>query len=134
MNATVWLSRLLAIGAVLEIPVGLGLLIIPSPLSMLLLGAPLSGIGLIVARLGGGGLLALGIACWFARSTPTAQAGFGVAAALLTYNVIACVTLVLVPPGLGSGALLLGVAVLHGLLAAGLLGVLIVGARQRGGT
>ena len=134
MNATLWLSRLLAIGAVLEIPVGLGLLIIPSPLSMLLLGAPLSGIGLIVARLGGGGLLALGIACWFARSTPTARAGFGVATTLLTYNVMACVTLVLAAISLGTRALTLGVAVLHGLLAVGLLGALVVGARRRSAT
>jgi hypothetical protein len=132
MNATIWLSRLLAIGALLEIPVGLALLVIPSPLSTLLLGGPLSGTGLIVARLGGGGLLALGIACWFARSTPTVRAGLGVAASLLTYNVIACLTLVLVPPGPGSRALLLGVAFLHGLLAAGLLGALVVAARQRG--
>ena len=131
MNATVWLSRLLAIGAVLEIPVGLGLLVVPSPLSTVLLGAPLFGAGLVVARIGGGGLLALGIACWFARSTPTVPAGLGLSASLLTYNVIACVTLVLVPPGPGSRALLLGVAVLHGLLAAGLLVALIVVARQR---
>jgi len=132
MNTSTWLSRLLALCAVLEIPVGLGLLIVPSLLSTLLLGAPLSGAGLIVARLGGGGLLALGIACWCARSTPTVQASLGVAASLLTYNAIACVTLVLVPPGPGSRALLLGVAVLHGLLAVGLLGALMVGARQRG--
>ena len=59
MNAHTWLSRFLTIGAVLEIPVGLGLLVVPSALSTLLLGAPLSGTGLIVARLGGGGLLAL---------------------------------------------------------------------------
>jgi len=132
MNANTWLSRFLTIGAVLEIPVGLGLLVVPSALSTLLLGAPLSGTGLIVARLGGGGLLALGIACWFARSTPIARAGLGVAASLLTYNVIACVTLFLVPPGPGSRALLLGVAALHGLLAVGLLGALLLGARQRG--
>jgi len=132
MNASTWLSRLLALGAVLEIPVALGLLIVPSALSTLLLGASLSGAGLIVARLGGGGLLALGIACWCARSTPTVRASLGVAAALLTYNAIACVTLVLVPPGPGSRALLLSVAVLHGLLAAGLLGALMVSARRRG--
>jgi hypothetical protein len=132
MNANTWLSRLLAIGAVLEIPVGLGLLVVPSTLSTLLFGAPLSGTGLIVARLGGGGLLALGIACWFARSTPIARAGLGVAASLLTYNVIACVTLFLVPPGPGNRALLLGVAALHGLLAVGLLGALLLGARRRG--
>jgi hypothetical protein len=130
MNENQWLSRLLAIGAVLEIPVGLGLLAIPSPLATVLLGAPLSGTGLVVARLAGGGLLALGIACWFARSTPTTQAGLGVAGGLLTYNIVACVTLVLASPGSGSGALTLGAAVVHGLLAAGLLVALL--ARDRG--
>ena len=125
MNADKWLSRLLGIGAILEIPVGLGLLAVPSPLASLLLGAPLSGSALVVARIGGGGLLALGIACWFARSTPTAPASLGVAGALLTYNVVACITLALAPPDQGSRALVLGAAVLHGLLAAGLLGALV---------
>lgn len=132
MNTNTWLSRLLVIGAVLEIPVGLGLLAVPSPLASVLLGAPLSGTGLVVARLAGGGLLGLGIACWFARSTPTAAAGLGVAVALLIYNAVACITLALVPPGQGSRVLILGVAVLHGLLAAGLLGVLLRRDRQRG--
>jgi hypothetical protein len=124
MNQSKWLSRFLAIGAVLEIPVGLGLLAAPSPIASLLLGAPLSGAGLVVARLAGGGLLGLGIACWLARSTPTVPAGLGVASALLTYNIVACVTLVLALSGPGNQALLLGAAVLHGLLAAGLLGAL----------
>lgn len=127
-----WLPRLLAIGAVLEIPVGLGLLAIPSPLSSLLLGEPLSGAGLIVARLAGGGLLALGIACWFARSTPIGPAGLGVAAALLTYNIVACVTLFLAAPSPGGRALSLGAALLHGALAIGLTVALVTRGRQSG--
>jgi len=130
MNENQWLSRLLSIGAVLEIPVGLGLLAIPLPLSSLLLGAPLTGPGLVVARLAGGGLLALGIACWFARSTPIARAGLGVAAALLIYNIVACITLVLAAPDSGTGILPLGAAVLHGLLAIGLLGVFVLRGRH----
>jgi len=119
------LSYLLGIGVALEVPVGLGLLAVPSPLASLLLGAPLSGTGMVVARLAGGGLLALGIACWFARSTPITRAGLGVAGAFLIYNVVACVTLAIGPPGSGSGALALGAAILHGLLAVGLSGALI---------
>lgn len=134
MNTTKWLSRLLEIGAVLEIPVGLGLLAAPSPLATLLLGAPLSGSGLVVARLAGGALAGLGIACWFARSTPTAQAGLGVAGALLTYNAVACIALALAPLGPGNRALALGAAVLHGLLAVGLLSALLMRDRQRGVT
>ncbi|HET9473106.1 MAG TPA: hypothetical protein VFO82_04385 [Steroidobacteraceae bacterium] len=132
MNTTKWLSRLLAIGAILEIPVALGLLVAPSPLAAVLLGAPLSGTGLVVARLAGGALLGLGIACWFARSAPAARAGLGVAGAFLIYNVVACVTLALVSSGPGGRALTLGAAVLHGLMAAGLLGALLMRDRQRG--
>ena len=130
MNTTKWLTRLLAIGAVLESPVGLGLLVAPSPLASLLLGASLAGTGLVVARLAGGGLLGLGIACWFARSTPTTQAGLGVACALLIYNVVASVTLALALPGPGSRALALGAAVLHGLVAVGLLVALLMRNRE----
>ena len=123
MNRTKWLPLLLGIGAALEVPVGLGLLIAPSALATLLLGAPLSGAGLVVARLAGGGLFALGVACWFARSTPTLRASLGVAGALLIYNIVACITLVLaLTPGSESYALTLGAAILHGLLSAGLLG------------
>jgi hypothetical protein len=131
VNRSMWLSRLLGLGALLEIPVGLALLIVPSQLVSLLLGASLSVAGLVVARLAGGGLLALGIACWFARSTPTAKAGLGVSAALLIYNIVACVTLILAPPGAGERPLLLATAVLHGLVAAGLLGALVMRDRQR---
>lgn len=132
MSKSKWLSRLLEIGAFLEIPVGLGLLIAPSPLASLLLGAPLSGAGLVVARLAGGGILGLGIACWFARSTPSDRAGLGVVIALLIYNVVACIALFLAPAGQGTRALTLAIAVLHGLLAAGLLGALIARDRERG--
>jgi hypothetical protein len=120
-NESSWAPRLLAIGAALEIPVGLALLAVPSPLSSLLLGATLSGAGLVVARLAGGGLLALGIACWFARATPIGRAGIGVAVALLIYNVVACVTLFLAA---GGNALTMSVAVLHGLIAIALLAAL----------
>ena len=132
MNRTKSLSLLLGIGAALEVPVGLGLLIAPSALATLLLGAPLSGAGLVVARLAGGGLLALGIACWFARSTPVVPASLGVAVGLLTYNIVACITLAqALPPDPGSYALTLGATILHGLLAAGLLAAL--GARIASG-
>lgn len=130
MKQTNWLSRLLGIGAILEVPVGLGLLVIPSAIVSLLLGAPLSDTGVVIARLAGGALLALGVACWFARSTPIARAGYGVAGALLIYNAVACVTLALAPSGQGSRALLLSAVVIHGLMAATLLAALAVRNRQ----
>jgi hypothetical protein len=131
MNGSRWLSSLLGIGAVLEIPVGVGLLVFPSSIASLLLGEPLSGAALVVARLAGGGLSGLGIACWFARSPPIARASLGVAGALLVYNIVACVTLGLALAGPGSRALLSGAAVLHGLLSFALLGALAASGRQR---
>ena len=74
----------------------------------------------------------MGIACWFARSTPTVPASLGVAGALLIYNIVACVTLALALPVPGSQALTLGAAILHGLMAAGLLVALAGRDRQHG--
>ena len=131
MNESKWLSCLLGVGAVLETPVGVGLLVFPSSIASLLLGAPLSGAALVVARLAGGALLGLGIACWFARSSPTARSSLGVAGALLIYNIVACMTLGLALAGMGIRALLLGAAVLHGLLSIALLVTLVASGRPR---
>ena len=98
MKATAWLSGLLGLGAVLETLAGLSLLIAPSLLVSLLLGSPLPVTGLVIARIAGGGLLALGIACGYARATPIARVSLGVAAGLFTYNIVACATLVLAQP------------------------------------
>ena len=78
------------------------------------------------ARIAGGGLLSLGIACWWARHTPSSPASRGVAWAFLTYNVVACCTLAWAGPALASGGLpALGAAVLHGVLGAALLAALL---------
>jgi hypothetical protein len=124
MTTSVLLGRMLAAGAVLEAAAGLGLLLAPSTLAELLLREPLAGAGPMIARLGGGGLLALGIACWFARRTPSTAAGLGVARGLLAYNLVACGVLSVAYPPLPSGLAALGVAILHGLLAIALLAAL----------
>ncbi len=121
MTTSVLLGRILTAGAVLEVPVGLGLLVIPSILAELLLASPLEGAGLVVARIGGGGVLSLGIACWFARGTPSTPAGLGVARAFLAYNLAACGVLFAAYPPLPGGAAALGAAILHGVLATVLL-------------
>ena len=123
-TTSVLLGRMLAAGAVVEAAAGLGLLLDPSTLAELLLRAPLDGAGPIIARLGGGGLLALGIACWFARRTSSTAAGLGVARAFLAYNLVACGVLIAAYPPLPSGLAALGLAVLHGLLAIALLAAL----------
>jgi hypothetical protein len=75
-----------------------------------------------IGRIGGGGLLSLGIACLLARKTPTAPASVGVAWAYLAYNVVTCVTLAWASVALGGGSLpAVGASVLHGVLAAAVL-------------
>ena len=125
MNTTVWLARILSTGGVLETGVGLALLVDPSALASLLLRSPLEGAGLVFARIGGGGLVSLGIACWCARETPLTPAGLGVSRAFFAYNLVACVTLAAARPALASGGFPgLAASVLHGVLAAALLGAL----------
>jgi hypothetical protein len=124
MKESVWLVRLLCIGAVLESLAGLGLLAFPSLLVSLLFGEPLTDTGLVVARLAGGGLLGLGVACWYARVTPVTHAGIGVAIGFLIYNVVASVALATAQPAAATGVVLLGAAALHGLLAIGLVAAL----------
>ena len=118
MTTSVLLGRMLAAGAVVEAAAGLGLLLAPSTLVEFLLRGPLAGAGPIIARLGGGGVLALAIACWFARQTPSTPAGLGVARAFLAYNLVACGVLIAAYPPLPSGLAALSVAVLHGLAIA----------------
>jgi hypothetical protein len=126
MNKTVWLSRLLGLGGVLETVAGLGLLVDPAGGASTLFGASLDGPGMAIGRIGGGGLLALGIACWLARKTPEAPASVGVAWAYLAYNVVTCITLACASVALGGGSLpALGASVLHGVVGAALLGALL---------
>jgi threonine/homoserine/homoserine lactone efflux protein len=61
-------NPLYAATAVIELGAGLALLCSPSAAAVLLLGAPLEApAAFTVARLGGAGLLALGVTCWLAR-------------------------------------------------------------------
>ncbi len=122
MDSTVWLTLILTIGAVLEIGTGIGLLFAPSRFALLLLRSPLDRAGQAVARVAGGALLAVGIACWYAHWSPETVAGLGVARAFLVYNLVVSLTLVRNCPALASGGLpALCVAFIHGLLAVALL-------------
>jgi len=126
MNNPVWLARLLGLGGILETVAGLGLLVDPAGGALALFGSSMEGPGVAIGRIGGGGLLSLGIACWLARRTPTAPASLGVAWAYLAYNVITCLTLAWASVALGGApALALGASVLHGVLGAAVLGALL---------
>ena len=126
MSHPVWLARLLTIGSVLETAAGLGLLVDPAGGASALLGSPMEGSALAIGRIGGAGLLSLGIACGFARRTPTAPASVGVAWGYLAYNVATCATLGWAIVALESAsAPTLGAAILHGVLAAAVLAALL---------
>lgn len=126
MNKPVWLARLLSLGGVLESVTGLGLLLDPAGGASAFFGSSVDGAGAAIGRIGGGGLLALGIACWLARKTPMAPASVGVAWAYLAYNVVACATLVWAGVTLpGSSLTAQGAAVLHGVLGAAMLFALL---------
>jgi hypothetical protein len=56
--------KLLAIAAIAEAATGVALMIAPSPVGRLLLGAELSGVSVVIGRVAGMALIALGIACW----------------------------------------------------------------------
>lgn len=82
------MGTLLATTAVIEAAAGLALLFLPSAAVDLLLGTPLAApAAFIVARVGGAGLLTLGVACWLARSDTQSPAARGLIIAMVIYNV-----------------------------------------------
>jgi len=79
--------NLLIVTALAEAPLGIMLMLSPSIISGLLLGVSLDGpAAVIVGRVAGAALLALGVACWLARHDGSSHAGRGLVAALLLYN------------------------------------------------
>jgi len=88
------MKKLLTATAVIELGAGLALLGFPSSTAALLIGAPLeASAALTVARVGGAGLFALGVACWLARGDTQSRAVSGLVAAMLFYNFGAAVIL-----------------------------------------
>jgi hypothetical protein len=80
-------TTLLAVTALLEAGIGLGLLAVPSAVTQILLGASLDGpASLTVARVAGAALLTIAVACWLARSDAQSCAAWGLVSALVLYN------------------------------------------------
>jgi hypothetical protein len=113
-------NGLFATTAVIEAGAGLALLCLPSAAANLLLGAPLEApAAFTVARVGGAGLLTLGVACWLARSDAKSPAARGLVTAMVIYNL--GVALILGAAGIGSdrvGAILWPAVVLHTVMTA----------------
>jgi hypothetical protein len=101
------MRRVLVFAAVSEAATGMALVVVPSLVGQLLLGVELSGVSVVIGRVTGIALVALGIACW--PGTPLVG--------MLTYS--AAVTLYLAYAGLAdgfAGMLLWPVVALHGIL------------------
>ena len=88
------MKNLHTVTTVIEAGAGLALLCNPSAVLDLLLGTELdTPATVILGRLAGAALLALGVACWLARSDVQSRAARGVVAAMLLYNFGAVVIL-----------------------------------------
>ena len=112
--------KILAVAAISEAATGLALLAYPSIVVRLLLGAEIVGIGEVVSRFGGIGLIGLGVACWPNGSARQALHG------MLTYGTLAALYLVYVGVrGQGVGVLLWPAVLVHVVLV-----ILLVGARS----
>jgi hypothetical protein len=78
------MKNLLALAAVGEATAGLVLLVYPPILVKLLFGAEISGAGIVMSRIAGMSLIALGLACWPGRETGR-RAGWPLCG-MLTYS------------------------------------------------
>jgi len=112
------MKNLLTLTAVLEAGTGLGLVAFPSLVATLLLGSSLDDpVALTVARVAGVALLALGVACWFARHDGQSRAAKGLVGGMVLYN--AAIAMVLVYAGVGQGLSSIGlwpVVLLHAVM------------------
>ena len=113
------LRLLLTLCGGLEILAGLPALIAPGPVLSLLLGGPVDGITVVLARLFGAGVFALGLACLKARNDGGSPAGLAVSLGITSYNVLAAVVLFWTAAESGLGGLLLwGAGIGHTALGA----------------
>src|SRR5271157_6535718 len=104
--------------ALIEVGAGLSLLCLPTLVIWLLLavGEP-SPEALVVGRIGGAGLLAIGVACWLAHDDPGSRSQHGLLWGMLIYNVGACVVLAIAGSMMRvSGVALWPAVVLHAAL------------------
>src|SRR5216110_680642 len=113
------MSRLLKLTGIIEMATGLGLVAVPSVVVRLLLGSPLgTSAAVMLARVAGAALLALGVACWLARDDTQSRAARGLVVAMLMYNLIATAVLAFAGIGLGlHGVALWPAVVLHAVMA-----------------
>ena len=112
------MKTLQTVTAVIELGAGLALLCCPSTTVALLIGSPLdTPTALTVARVGGAGLLSLGVACWLARGDSQSRAARGLVTAMLLYDIAAVAILGFAGIGFGlHGVALWPAVVLHAVM------------------
>jgi hypothetical protein len=87
------MKLLLILSALIEVPTGLALLVLPAFVVKLLLGEEISGAAIPLGRVAGVALLALGAACWLASGDTESRAAHGLVIAMLVYNLGVAVVL-----------------------------------------
>jgi hypothetical protein len=107
-------EKLFIATALIEVGVGLSLLCLPAMAIWFLLGVgEPSPDAIIVGRVGGAGLLAIGVACWLARDDGDSRSQHGLLWGMIIYNVGACVVLAIAGSMRMSGVALWPAVVLH---------------------
>jgi hypothetical protein len=112
-------ERLFIATAAIEVGAGAFLLIAPALVIWFLLGVPKpSHEALVVGRVGGAGLLALGVDCWLSRRDRDSRSRSGLLYGMLTYNVSVCAVLAYAGSMQSmAGIVLWPAVVLHGVMA-----------------
>jgi hypothetical protein len=112
-------KRLLIITSIIEALTGLALITMPSVVVRLLLGSLLdTSAAVMLGRVAGVALFALGVACWLARDDAQSRAARGLIAAMLLYNVATAAALAFAGIGLRlHGIALWPAVVLHAAMA-----------------
>jgi hypothetical protein len=105
------MKKLLALASISEGATGLLLFAYPPIVVRLLFGSEIGGVGIVLARIAGISLIALGIACWPGRIPQRALYG------MLVYSTLAMVYLAYVGLTGGRGILLWPAVAVHAVLS-----------------
>jgi hypothetical protein len=109
---------LLIFTALAEMLTGIGLLLDPALVIKLLLGAEISDpVVFTITRVAGSAILSLAVACWFLRSNSQSPGANALVSGLLVYNIAVFAILAYSAVTYKATALLIGVVIIHGLLA-----------------
>jgi hypothetical protein len=114
------MKTLLTITAAVEVGAGIAFAVVPSTVASALLGSPLdSPSGVVLGRVLGAALFALGMACWLTRQDARGRAASGLISAMLVYNLAVVALLAHARISLGRfGIGALPAALLHSGMAA----------------